>query len=50
MLPIGVPAFLMKLMLGEMSEMLLNGVNTNAEKLKSTGFEFEFEEIEKALS
>ena len=50
MLPVGVPSFLMKLMLGEMSEMLLNGVNTNAEKLKGTGFEFEFEEIEKALS
>jgi uncharacterized protein (TIGR01777 family) len=50
MLPIGVPAFLMKLMLGEMSEMLLNGVNTNAEKLKSTGFEFKFEEIGEALS
>lgn len=49
MLPIGVPAFIMKLMLGEMSEMLLNGVNTNADKLKSTGFEFDFQEIEDAL-
>jgi len=49
MLPFGVPAFVMKLMLGEMSEMLLNGVNTNAEKLKATGFVFEFEEIAEAL-
>ena len=32
-----------------MSQMLLNGVNTNSEKLKSTGFEFKFEEIGEAL-
>jgi len=49
MLPIGVPAFVMRMMLGEMSEMLLNGVNTNSDKLKSTGFEFKFEEIDDAL-
>ncbi len=49
MLPIGVPSFIMKLMMGEMSEMLLNGVNTNANKLKSTGFVFEFGEVGEAL-
>jgi uncharacterized protein (TIGR01777 family) len=49
MLPFGVPAFVMKMILGEMSQMLLNGVNTNSEKLKSTGFEFKFEEIGEAL-
>jgi uncharacterized protein (TIGR01777 family) len=49
MLPVGVPALIMRLMLGEMSEMLLNGVNANAEKLKTTGFVFENEEIEQAL-
>jgi NAD dependent epimerase/dehydratase family enzyme len=27
----------------------LNGVNTNSEKLKSTGFTFQFEEIEEAF-
>jgi uncharacterized protein (TIGR01777 family) len=50
MLPIPVPAFVMKLMLGEMSEMLLNGVNADASKLKESGFTFKFETIETALS
>jgi uncharacterized protein len=49
MLPIGVPAFVMRMILGEMSEMLLNGVNTNSDKLKSTGFKFQFEDIDEAL-
>jgi uncharacterized protein len=49
MLPIPVPAFVMKLMLGEMSEMLLNGVNTHAKKLQHTGFEFRFKQIDDAL-
>lgn len=50
MLPIPVPAFIMKLMLGEMSEMLLNGVNTNADKLKQSGFIFQYPTIESALA
>lgn len=49
MLPIGVPAFVMKIMLGEMSEMLLNGVNTNSQKLQDTGFTLQFNEIQEAL-
>ena len=49
MLPIPVPAFVMKLMLGEMSEMLLNGVNTDSEKLQSTGFGFTYKHIHDAL-
>ncbi len=49
MLPIGVPAFAMKLMLGEMSEMLLNGVNTDAQKLVDSGFKFEYPKLEQAL-
>jgi uncharacterized protein (TIGR01777 family) len=49
MLPIPVPAFMMKLMLGEMSEMLLNGVNADASKLKNSGFTFLYPTIEKAM-
>jgi NAD dependent epimerase/dehydratase family enzyme len=49
MLPIPVPAFIMKFMLGEMSEMLLNGVNADASKLLHTGFEFRFKQIDDAL-
>jgi NAD dependent epimerase/dehydratase family enzyme len=40
----------MKFMLGEMSEMLLNGVNADASKLKESGFTFKFETIETAMS
>lgn len=50
MLPIGVPAFMMKLFLGEMSDMLLNGVNTNSQKLQDTGFVLEFNQIQDALN
>jgi len=49
MLPIPVPAFIMKFMLGEMSEMLLNGVNADASKLKNSGFTFLYPTIEKAM-
>lgn len=50
MLPIPVPAFMMRLMLGEMSEMLLNGVNTDSQKLQKTGFKFKYDKIEDALN
>jgi uncharacterized protein (TIGR01777 family) len=50
MLPIGVPSFVMRLMLGEMSEMLVNGVNTHAEKLTKTDFTFKYRTISEALN
>lgn len=44
-----VPAFLMKLILGEMSEMLVNGVKVSNEKLLNTQFEFAYNDIDKAF-
>lgn len=49
MLPIPVPAFMLRIMLGEMSEMLLNGVNTNSNKLVQTEFKFQYPTIDLAL-
>lgn len=43
------PAFIIRLLFGEMSAMLLEGSRVNNEKLKNTGFSFEFDSIEKSL-
>ena len=45
-----VPAFMMKLIFGEMSEILLNGTRISNEKLLNTGFKFEFNELDAALT
>ncbi|MBM3452780.1 MAG: TIGR01777 family protein [Bacteroidetes bacterium] len=44
-----VPSFVMKLILGELSELLLNGNYVSGEKLKQTGFNYQFSNLEKAL-
>ena len=44
-----VPAFALKLMLGEMAEMVLKGNKVSSEKIQSTGFEFKFPTLESAL-
>lgn len=43
------PAFVIRLLFGEMAVMLLEGSKVSNEKLKSTGFSFEFDTIEKSL-
>jgi uncharacterized protein (TIGR01777 family) len=48
-LPLHIPAFILKLMLGEMSIELLKSVNVSAKKILSTGFEFLYPTIESAL-
>jgi hypothetical protein len=45
-----VPAFLMKLMLGEMADLVLNSTNVSNEKVKNAGFIFQHEDIEATLS
>jgi uncharacterized protein (TIGR01777 family) len=45
-----VPAFLLKLMLGEMSALVLDSTNASNEKIKQAGFEFEHEDIETTLA
>lgn len=43
------PAFLVKLFLGEMSVMLLKGSRVSNEKIKQTGFKFDYSSIEKTI-
>ena len=45
-----VPAFLLKLMLGEMSALVLDSTNASNEKVKNAGFVFQHEAIESTLS
>jgi len=44
-----VPAFAMKLLLGEMAQMVLGGNKVSAEKTLKSGFEFKFEQLDEAL-
>ena len=44
-----VPAFVIRLLFGEMAVMLLEGSKVSNEKLKNTGFYFEFDTLEKSL-
>ncbi len=44
-----VPAFVMKILFGEMSELLLEGSRVSAEKIKSAGYKFIFPNLESAL-
>lgn len=45
-----VPAFLLKLMFGEMANVLLEGSRVSVEKLSTTGFIFKYPQIEGALN
>ncbi|WP_340152865.1 TIGR01777 family oxidoreductase [uncultured Marivirga sp.] len=44
-----VPAFAMKLLLGEMAQMVLGGNKVSAKKTLNSGFEFKYEKLEEAL-
>ena len=48
-LPIPVPAFMMKLIMGEMSSIILEGSRASNEKIKSTGFTFKYPDLNTAL-
>lgn len=44
-----VPAFVLKLIFGEMAQVLLTGVNASSEKITSKGFVWQFTNLESAL-
>lgn len=44
-----VPSFVMKLILGEMSDMILNGIKVSSQKIQTAGFEFAFTEVGDAV-
>lgn len=48
-IPMPAPAFLLKLMLGEMSIEVLKSCTVSSEKIKDEGFRFEFRDIESAV-
>lgn len=45
-----VPAFVLKIVLGEMSIAVLTGKRVSSEKIKESGFHFQFEDLKTALS
>ncbi len=44
-----VPAFVLQLVLGEMSQLVLQGRRVASDKIEETGFQFQFTDLEKAL-
>lgn len=45
-----IPPFILKLVMGKMSAAVLEGQRVSSEKIKKTGFEFQFTDLEKALA
>ncbi|MCC2590115.1 TIGR01777 family oxidoreductase [Chryseobacterium sp. MFBS3-17] len=48
-LPVSIPAVVMKTILGEMSEIILEGSRISNEKVKAAGFRFQYPDLEPAL-
>ena len=49
-IPISVPEFILKIMLGEMSVEILKSAKVSSGKLQSVGFEFDYPTLDKALT
>jgi uncharacterized protein (TIGR01777 family) len=49
-LPIGAPAFILKLVFGEMATLLLNGSRISSQKILDAGFDFSFPTLNEALA
>jgi NAD dependent epimerase/dehydratase family enzyme len=49
MLPIGVPPFVLKVMLGQMATLALMSQKVSADKIVGTGFSFKYESVERAF-
>jgi NAD dependent epimerase/dehydratase family enzyme len=44
-----VPAFVLRLVLGEMAQLVLKGRRVASNKIEKTGFQFQYADLEKAL-
>lgn len=44
-----VPAFVLRLVLGEMAQLVLQGRRVASDKIENTGFQFQYANLEKAL-
>ena len=49
-IPIHIPSFVLKLVLGEMSIEVLKSVTVSSDKIQQTGFQFKFLSIKEALT
>jgi len=49
LMPINAPSFILKLMLGEMASLVLEGTPISSQKVIDAGFEFEFKNADEAL-
>lgn len=45
-----IPAFVLKIILGEMGNAVVNGSTVSADKIRSTGFEFQYPTLESAIT
>lgn len=45
-----IPAFLLKLILGEMANLIIFGSNVSSKKIQATGYQFQFNTLEASLS
>lgn len=45
-----IPGFVLKIVLGEMANAVLNGSKVSSEKIKSTGFKFQYPDLKSALT
>ena len=48
-IPIAIPSFILKLLMGERSSIVLNSSNVSSEKIKRSGYDFKFPTLESAL-
>ncbi len=48
-LPVNVPSFLLRMVFGEMSVIILEGTRVRNKKIKSLGFDFKYPELKQAL-
>jgi uncharacterized protein len=48
-LPVSVPGIILRLFLGEMSDVVMKGSRVSSDKIQSAGFEFRYKTVEQAL-
>lgn len=49
-LPVGVPSFIIRMMLGDQADLVLSDTGVSAEKIQQAGFEFSYTHLESAIA
>jgi NAD dependent epimerase/dehydratase family enzyme len=47
--PVAVPGFILRMILGEMSDVILKGSRVSSEKIATAGYRFTYRNLEEAL-